>query len=500
MKNPTRWLVTCALAALPLSQALAQRKVDRFGFVGTDGTVIPSDYGETGEFSEGLARVAHEKGGPYGFIDRSGKLVIKEQYKSASNFAGGVSFAQDMKGKSVIIDKRGKVVRELKDMYGRVSEYVKRDGPYPFHSGEKDGFMTAKGDVVIPATFDDAGFFSEGLAAVLVGGKIGFVDTTGKMVIAPQYYSPTYLSNNVVDHAPEFHEGLAPVGVDSGAAHIGFIDRTGKLVIPAIYKDAGYFSSGAAPVRVAKADALYGYIGHDGKDITGPKFQTAWDFTEGTAMVKFAPDPAHPNEHPRSVLIDSTGVVVLSVTGADVNQPVTEGMVTFQSPNSDANGIMEVDGTVHVKPAYESLWQVHDGFAKFRENKTIPVDGAFSGTHYIWYTVSQMPKARLDGGQSYYVYYAHVYGPPGLQPSQVESAVTIRKAPPSISIPKGSGSFVFNAEEIHKKQSSISDEALRLSGVMHGAYARVEMGTMKKRDTDSIWGENLGMFTYVAKP
>lgn len=51
----------------------------------------------------------------------------------------------------------------------------------------KWGFIDKSGKEIIPAIYESAGFFSEGLAAVGKDGKFGFVDKIGK-VIAPCVY------------------------------------------------------------------------------------------------------------------------------------------------------------------------------------------------------------------------------------------------------------------------------------------------------------------------
>jgi len=61
--------------------------------------------------------------------------------------------------------------------------------------------------------------FSEGLAAVKVGDKWGFVDTTGRMAIEPQF-----------DFAAPFFDGLALVQMGTEDAKRGYIDKTGSYV------------------------------------------------------------------------------------------------------------------------------------------------------------------------------------------------------------------------------------------------------------------------------
>jgi hypothetical protein len=64
--------------------------------------------------------------------------------------------------------------------------------------------------------FERAGNFSEGLAPVRVGGKFGYADPAGKLVVIPQF-----------DGAEECFDGLARVAV--GRKH-GYIDQTGKYI------------------------------------------------------------------------------------------------------------------------------------------------------------------------------------------------------------------------------------------------------------------------------
>jgi len=84
------------------------------------------------------------------------------------------------------------------------------------------GYIDKSLNLVIQPKYEEAEKFSEGLAAVKIGGKWGFIDTTGKMVIQPKYIYPYF------SHPNSFRECLVSVAVDG---ELGFIDKTGKLVI-----------------------------------------------------------------------------------------------------------------------------------------------------------------------------------------------------------------------------------------------------------------------------
>mgnify|MGYP000456301726 FL=1 len=97
--------------------------------------------------------------------------------------------------------------------------------------------------IVISPQFDDALPFADGLAAVKVGSKWGFIDKSGKQVISPQFDDPWY-----------FADGLAPVKVGS---KWGFIDKSGKQVISPQFEDARGFDDGLAAVEI---NGKWGYI------------------------------------------------------------------------------------------------------------------------------------------------------------------------------------------------------------------------------------------------
>jgi WG containing repeat len=89
----------------------------------------------------------------------------------------------------------------------------------------------------ISERFQKIQFFSEeGLAAVMQSGKIGFIDTKGKLVIPCQYSGGL-----------RFSEGLASVEKNG---KWGYINTTNKTVIPFILDYAGDFTHGYAFVKV----------------------------------------------------------------------------------------------------------------------------------------------------------------------------------------------------------------------------------------------------------
>ena len=125
------------------------------------------------------------------------------------------------------------------------------------------------GEMVVPFKYDEVWDFDEGLAAVKLKGKWGFIDKSGKEVVPLKY-----------DKVWGFDEGLAGVKLKG---KWGFIDKSGKEVVPLKYEDVGLFSEGLASVKLK---GKWGVIDKSGKEVVPPKYDKVWIFSEGLAGVK----------------------------------------------------------------------------------------------------------------------------------------------------------------------------------------------------------------------
>ncbi len=185
----------------------------KYGFIDKSGNVVvPCKYGNAWSFSEGLAAV--ELDGKWGFIDKSGNVVVPCKYHAARSFSEGLAAV-------------------------RIGDW---------ETG-KWGFIDKSGNEVIPCKYDGAGSFSEGLAVVELDYYWGSIDKSGNVVIPCKY-----------DNEYRFSEGLAVVKFDG---KYGFIDKSGNLVIPFKYDYANDFSEGLAHVGL---DGRYFYIDKSGNE------------------------------------------------------------------------------------------------------------------------------------------------------------------------------------------------------------------------------------------
>lgn len=164
----------------------------RFTFVDRRGNVLDERFDNARDFSEGLAPVLKE--GKWGYIDKSGRLVIEPRFDNAQPFADGRALVK---------------------------------------VGDLHGFIDEHGELVIPAKFKDAFSFSEGLAAVGSlnwegDGGLYYIDRHGRTVIP----GPFRIASHFFKGLAHVEYASAPVkGKADWLTHrFAYIDTKGKTV------------------------------------------------------------------------------------------------------------------------------------------------------------------------------------------------------------------------------------------------------------------------------
>ncbi|HNX57482.1 MAG TPA: WG repeat-containing protein, partial [Spirochaetota bacterium] len=231
----------------------------KWGFIDKDGRMVikPAFDGSIASghpFAEGL--VAFYDDGKYGFMDKTGKVIIAPQYDSGipMYFSNGVALCKKGK-KTMLIDKAGTVITKDYCYPVPAQSFGERLIPATFKNGVTGGsstgygFINTKGELAFETQkFDNVTYFSEGLCAVYINGKYGYIDKKGVMAIQPEY-----------EFAGPFTSGVAVV--KSGGL-FGIIDKKGKFVLKPTYENPITFSEGLAAVRI---NDKWGYIDTRGK-------------------------------------------------------------------------------------------------------------------------------------------------------------------------------------------------------------------------------------------
>ena len=218
-------------------------------------------------------------------------------------------------------------------------------GLIPVKMGKLTGYVTPRGETVIPAAYLAGSVFSEELAAVTSGEKTGFFDRTGAMVIAPEF-----------DDATPFSDGLAWVRDDN---EIFTIDHDGRQVftIPEAV-EAHNFHDGVARFAIENPDRpgelLYGFVDTRGEIVAPATFTSAGDFSEGMAWV---------SSPTLSGYIATDGHIAIDGAAYAVGEPFEGGHAVVRSAASDLCGVIDSNGKTIIDPQFSQMYS--DGGKRF---------------------------------------------------------------------------------------------------------------------------------------
>jgi hypothetical protein len=291
------------LALVILSNKSGDEGGDRVGFIDTSGAfVIEPRPGSATDFHQGLAHF--DNGDDLIFVDKTGAAVIQAKGISwAGEFSEGLAAVEQLVGDVWLfgyIDKTGKMVippqfglaRDFSEGLASVSE---SEGS----GGAGYGYIDKTGAWVVAPQFSDAGPFADGLAAVCISeksdpnlpGTWGFIDKSGAWAFRPRFVS-----------ADAFSEGLAMVGETdaSGVTKYGYVDKTGAWAIEPTFADAEAFSQGLAAVQAADGSYAWGYIDRTGAWVIRPRFGRADSFAPGGLALVSRGQPVSPDRVPHT--------------------------------------------------------------------------------------------------------------------------------------------------------------------------------------------------------
>ncbi len=333
----------------------------------------------------------------WGFIDRTGKVVVPARYSRVGEFSGGLApvkvdgtYAAGSKGKWGFIDRTGKEV--IAPRFDWALPF--REGRAGVQVGDKWGFIDTTGELVITPQFESVGRFSEGLAAVCEKGLNGFVGPGGEYRIRPRFASADSFSEGLavvrvndtspwqyidrtgataltldpdIERAFGFAEERAPVSI---GGKWGAIDRSGKLVVEPRYDQLDWFVSGRARVSVRRSVEVNG-----SKRSIGTK--SGYIAADGTELGPLLPD------YENLIEIDP---VTGELTAVELNaalEPVRVSAIDFTRLRSEdglyrawmtdrrgtmtyhTNGFVDRQGRVVIPPTLEDVGHFREGLAPF---------------------------------------------------------------------------------------------------------------------------------------
>jgi len=207
-------------------------------------------------FSDGLCAYKSEDN-LWGYIDKEGKSVIRDKYQFVSPFVDGKAFViyqktEADKEKVLIIDKKGKVCKELKDDNWLVADFITVEKYVALNGGEGN-VINRDGNVVIKKKPKYKNILPFGDDFIIrTDNGIGVMDKDEKIIIRPKYKWVTPVSS-----------GKLYIASDEDNCFL--LDQDGKKIKGSEYDYISYFLDGQH--GVARDGGEYFFIDTEGKPI-----------------------------------------------------------------------------------------------------------------------------------------------------------------------------------------------------------------------------------------
>lgn len=281
-----------------IPKLIPYRLKDKWGFLNRSGKiVIECEYDDAELLGNDIYGV--KKQDRYGLIDKNGNKITSCKYEEVSEFSEGFSFVRYMDNFG-FIRKDGKLITEyeyaIAKPFSNCLALVSQNNLY--------GYIDKTGKIRIPCEYEYADSFSENISFVKtkLSGQYGLIDKNGLDVYWFVFEDVLSFSESRVavkikgkwgfldnlrklvipcefDSIESFSEGFALVEL---YGEFGFINLQGDIIIPCEYEDASSFSEGVAAVSI---NNRWGYIDGDGEIKIPCKYESVEPFSEGLAAV-----------------------------------------------------------------------------------------------------------------------------------------------------------------------------------------------------------------------
>ncbi len=170
-------------------RALVQKADNTWVYIDTTGKEVGAGVAPVSQETD--LSMYYEEGGLFGLLDDSGKHLTEASYEQPGGFTDGLAFVSLVKGehKKVLIDRQGTVKVVLSDDCKNADV----DGDYIWcsyagndtDSDRRCQLLNRSGNILNANRFKAIGGFCDGLAPVILDGKLGLMDEKGTLVIEP---------------------------------------------------------------------------------------------------------------------------------------------------------------------------------------------------------------------------------------------------------------------------------------------------------------------------
>jgi len=346
---------------------------NRRGLMDSTGRAITDTlFDEIGQFTESAAKVRVEN--KFGAIDSKGRWLVPPQFDEIT-FRVKDFISVKSGRKQGLYSKRGVLIADT--LYDDIVFEPKQNVFRLVLSKKKIGLMRANGRKILEPIYDNISSFIYGLAQVVLNGKCGVLDSTGKWVVPVQYDDITFNSKEWINFKIGEGQGLMnPTGqiviaplysyftftangsivALTNQEHYGLFSSTGKMLLDTLYDFIDNFSNGVAWVRQRD---LWGLIDSNASWIVTPQFDQTSLFENGLAWFR--------KDHGSYGVIDRSGKVILQPQKYFEDLKDAYGLLAIGGKNCQyineydsgymrcAWGLINTGGQWVLKPTYHSI-------------------------------------------------------------------------------------------------------------------------------------------------
>lgn len=320
----------------------------KYGYMNATGkVVVKAKFQRALEFSEGLAAVKVNR--TWGYIDTTGKFKIEPNFADCGPFTNNRAIVTNKEEQEVYIDKHGNVIPIQLKQYYKLNDF--REDMAVINTKDGKGYIDTSGNVVVPPQYQIAHDFHDGLALVSYGSMNGYINKSGDIIIDSKYIKATDFSNQIA-------------AVKDDGYKTKFINTEGDVVLEI---DAAFNCDnfhGALAKYYDEKQYGDGFVNKKGELVIAPvKHRNVMDFENGYAIFM---------ANNSSGLLDKKGKVLFKKNSeVYVIQKVTQDLVLFlekhpEDYSKSLYGFMDLAGNIVIEAKYKEARAFENGIARVR--------------------------------------------------------------------------------------------------------------------------------------
>lgn len=377
-----------------------------WGFINNSGKfLIKPHYDYAMDFqSNDLAVV--EKNNLQGLIDISGEYIIKPKYQNITGFSQGLANIIDAEGFKVIDEKGNILTPKTYDYISSYSDNRSMFGTNTLNDKYLYGYLDKQGTEIIAPIYESAYDFNNGKALVkITENEFALIDVNGKMLKNYKHYFVGPLSDGMLAFS------------ETATGKYGYIDENGVVIIFPEYTSASPFEDERAVVNTADDfESKFGLIDKNGNFIIPPKYNEINRLGNNRLAIGLALDNSKPYLGSKFSISDMNGNFLTGFIYNDVTQYKGEfasaynntntffidntGNVVKNLPILNGSGSLAFDENL-IKALIDSRLSYLDkaGNVIYSQNKTIPLFNQY-----------KIIEQKFNKAKNYLVYYPQIQG------------------------------------------------------------------------------------------